>query len=149
MKILRKRDYDDLIKQIKNAENQTRDQKKFYENKQDELEKKIKDLELDKNNLISKEEKLTKSLKSMEDIVVSKDIKIEKLNKQIADISKKKHSLSSRIGGLKKENNKLKDEVKDKNQKIENLKEDFRKNHRKLTVNQYDKRLKVVNKKEN
>ena len=40
-------------------------------------------------------------------------------------------------------------ELEDKNQKIENLKEDFRKNHKKLTVNQYDKRLKGINKKEN
>ena len=39
--------------------------------------------------------------------------------------------------------------LEDKNQKIENLKEDFRKNHKKLTVNQYDKRLKGINKKEN
>lgn len=142
MKLLRKKEYDDLIRQIKNAENQTRDQKKIYENRQSKLEKKINDLELEKNKLISEEEELTKNLKSMEDIIVSKDVKVNEMIKKLDRISQKNKTYSSRIGGLQKENNKLRNEIKDKNQKIENFKEDFRKNHRKLTVNQYDKRLK-------
>ena len=71
------------------------------------------------------------------------------MNEKINIISQKKKIYASKIGGLTKENNKLRTEIKDKNQKIENLKEDFRKNHKKLTVNQYDKRLKGINKKEN
>lgn len=80
---------------------------------------------------------------------MSKNLKIEEMNEKINIISQKKKIYASKIGGLTKENNKLRTEIKDKNQKIENLKEDFRKNHKKLTINQYDKRLKGVNKKEN
>ena len=71
------------------------------------------------------------------------------MNEKIDSILQKSKIYASRIGGLKKENNKLINEIKDKTQKIENLKEDFRKNHKKVTVNQYDKRLKGINKKEN
>ena len=149
MKILRKRDYDDLINQIKSAENQVRDQKTYYENRQFYLKKEIETLEKEKKKFNSTEEELTKKLKNLEDIVVSKNLKIEEMNERIDSVSQKKKIYASRIGGLQKQNNKLKAEIKDKTQKIENLKEDFRKNHKKVTVNQYDKRLKVVNKKEN
>lgn len=40
MKILRKKEYDDLINQIKVAESKIRDQKKYYEDKNSELNKK-------------------------------------------------------------------------------------------------------------
>lgn len=80
---------------------------------------------------------------------MSKNLKIEEMNEKIDSVSQEKKIYASRIGGLQKQNNKLKAEIKDKTQKIENLKEDFRKNHKKLTINQYDKRLKGVNKKEN
>lgn len=149
MKILRKKDYDDLINQIKYAEDKVRDQKKYYENKQLYLEKEIEDLKAEKKKFNSTEEELTRKLKNLEDIVVSKNLKIEEMNEKIDSVSQKKKIYASRIGGLQKQNNKLKDEIKDKTQKIENLKEGFRKTHKKLTINQYDKRLKGINKKEN
>lgn len=73
MKILRKKDYDDLIIQIKSAEDKVRDQKKYYENKQLYLEKEIEILETEKKKFNSTEEELTKKLKNLEDIVVSKN----------------------------------------------------------------------------
>lgn len=149
MKILRKKVYDDLINQIKSAEDKVRDQKKYYENKQLYLEKEIEDLKAEKKKFNSTEEELTRKLKNLGDIVVSKNLKIEEMNEKIDSVSQKKKIYASRIGGLQKQNNKLKNEIKDKTQKIENLKEDFRKTHKKLTINQYDKRLKGINKKEN
>lgn len=149
MKILRKKEYDDLINQIKVAESKIRDQKKYYEDKNSELNKKITDLEKEKCALTSELEKLTENLKRTEDILVTKENKLIKIRQEKVKINQQKIEFYSRIGGLTKENNKLKKEIEDKNQKIENLKEDFRKNHKKLTVNQYDKRLKGINKKEN
>lgn len=63
MKILRKKEYDDLINQIKVAESKIRDQKKYYEDKNSELNKKITDLEKEKCALTSELEKLTENLK--------------------------------------------------------------------------------------
>ena len=52
-----------------------RDQKKYYENKQLYLEKEIETLETEKKKFNSTEEELTKKLKNLEDIVVSKNLK--------------------------------------------------------------------------
>lgn len=142
MKILSNKRYEDMKDQIKQGEYAYADfqrKKKDFENKIDELEKNNKDLIHKTTELISEKHELSLQKEIIQD-------NYDSLQNALDETTEKLRSATGRIGGLQKYNNKLKKLLEDAEEKINNFKERCKSEHVPLTINQYDKRFKPVNK---
>lgn len=143
MKVLLNSTYQDMLDQIKQSENCAIDfskKEKQFQGKIEELKLKNKTLELEKQKAIETNVELLKakdSLKSTIEVIKSSNEKL----------SSKLKIANSRIGGLQAHNNKLSKQILDALEAIKNYKDVLAKRHTRLSVNQYDKKLKPINKK--
>ncbi len=150
MKILTNKNYDDLLKQIKQGMYVQKDFQKEKKSLNDEID----ELQITKHKLLDKNaellndiEKLSLKCKILNEEKLILDEKFQESKKIVSEYLEKLKSATGRIGGLQKENNKLKSGLVSANEKLENFSKHCKLMHMPLTVNQYDKRLKPSNKK--
>lgn len=142
MKILSNKRYEDMEHQIKQGEYAAAD----FQRKKKDFEKKIDELENDKKNLINKNAELTSEKSELSQQKETIQDNYDSLQNALDETTERLRSATGRIGGLQKYNNKLKKLLEDAEEKINNFKERCKSEHVPLTINQYDKRFKPVNK---
>ncbi len=142
MKILSNKRYEDMKNQIKQGEHAAVD---FQRVKKD-FERKIDALESDIKNLINKNVELTSEKSELNQAKEIIKDNYDSLQSVLEETTEKLRSANGRVGGLQKHNNKLTTLLEEAEKRINNLKTQYKAQHVPLTINQYDKRLKPINK---
>ncbi len=142
MKILFNSTYEDLLGQIKQGDDSIRD----HLQKEKDLERELENEVLQKGQVQKENDKLIKTNVNLLEQCDSLKLQVEHLQESLITMSKKLQSSYAKNGGLKKQNNKLSSELVKIKCILESYKDCHDKIHPKKTVNQYDKRLKAINK---
>lgn len=149
MKILFRKDYDDLLNQIASAEALANGKQKEISKKNKELIEKTTELEkckgeLEKKNkeLLSVKERLTKITREKDTLDESSAIEIKELKQKNRAINGRKGGYTAKINKLEKELEEEKEKNKHQAEIIENYKEELQKRIPKKTVMEYAKRIK-------
>lgn len=134
MKILTNENYKDLLREISDAEESLN--KEILKN--NDLKRKLEATSLERSTAMKNNIELLKKIDELKE-------KIKLMELSVSRLSSKLRKITGRCGGLTKHNNKLLAELEIANEKINNYRLYSRKNHIKMTVNQYDKRLPSIN----
>lgn len=152
MKILSNDDYKNINEEIKTLENKIRDKEKAIKDKEkiikDKDEKLLMQEEIIERINIQLKEK-TQEIINCNQNLTSKNHEIIKLEaKLLKEIELKQYYRSSN-GGLVKENNKLRQKVYILETNVNNFKQYYKETHKNKSINEYDKKLKGINKRSN
>ena len=134
MKILSEDKYKDLLREIDDAEESLN--KEILKN--NDLKRKIEVVSLEKATAVENTVELLRKIDNLKE-------KMKLMELSVSRLSSKLRRITGRCGGLTKHNNKLLAELQIAKERINNYRLYSRKNHVKMTVNQYDKRLPSVN----